>query len=519
MTPPAGGLPQAARWAATIGVYAASSQTPTPERQHVCNSRSTHFAWAVLTLVLGAGCALRLYGLDRSLWFDEIYGTRVMLGSLHDLAVQALTDVHPPLYAAIMFVWIRLFSDGEIAMRVLPVLAGIGSIALTYAVGSTVTSRWTAVVAAGLVALSPVQIWYSQEARLYALAQFWLLLAVFAYQRSKTAQDGSHWLPIYAAAIVCATFSHFYLALAAAVMAAVAALEPHRHSRWIVRASLAALVAMAIFVGVKIAAQSFMLGKQYLRPFTLRELWLVLFNWYLLGNSVWRLDPYDVATSLRRYPAMLATQALAAVVFIRGFWKFNLVDRRMIGGLILATPAALLVATAFGLHYVYIERSLFFGLPFFFIAIAAGVEDLGRMTDAARGMLVVGAVVVLISFWQTRTQWNVYKPHADWRSAAAYLDAEMSRSHDCCEVLAVTRALELRYYRPAAAQPVRVDAADVSSLCARARTSTFYLVKDLFRSDDFEPLFAATRRDPACRLDVTESFFGLTIYKFSRDLR
>ena len=33
-------------------------------------------------------------------------------------------------------------------------------------------------------------------------------------------------------------------------------------------------------------------GLGHLRPFTPIELWMLFFNWFLLGNSLWNINPY-----------------------------------------------------------------------------------------------------------------------------------------------------------------------------------------------------------------------------------
>jgi uncharacterized membrane protein len=87
-------------------------------------------------LALAAICALallfRLPNLLESVWYDELWATRLKLFSLGQLADVALSDVHPPAYPAFMFVWIRVFGDSELAIRAPSLLFGLGTVVLTF---------------------------------------------------------------------------------------------------------------------------------------------------------------------------------------------------------------------------------------------------------------------------------------------------------------------------------------------------------------------------------------------------
>ena len=55
--------------------------------------------------------ALRIPGLGESLWFDELWSTRIMLGSLSQFIHTVLKDFHPAGYHVVGFVWLQLFGD------------------------------------------------------------------------------------------------------------------------------------------------------------------------------------------------------------------------------------------------------------------------------------------------------------------------------------------------------------------------------------------------------------------------
>jgi len=133
----------------------------------------------LLITLLGLG--LRLYHLDaQSLWYDEgfsVYLARVGLG---EITANTAADIQPPLYYYLLHGWIQLFGDTELALRSLSVLFGVLTIPLMYAMALRLfSSRLAGLLAALLIAVSPLHVWYAQEARMYTLLTFLCLLSSF----------------------------------------------------------------------------------------------------------------------------------------------------------------------------------------------------------------------------------------------------------------------------------------------------------------------------------------------------
>ncbi len=124
----------------------------------------------LLAGVLLAGAALRLHGLDRtSIFNDEASSWAIARLPFMGMLRATAEDVHPPLYHAILYVTIRLFGDSETALRLPSAIMGIANIYLIYRLGAVLWDRLTSVFASALLAFAAFHIWYSQEARMYAL--------------------------------------------------------------------------------------------------------------------------------------------------------------------------------------------------------------------------------------------------------------------------------------------------------------------------------------------------------------
>lgn len=129
------------------------------------------------------GAVFRLYLLgSESLWLDEAFGVALSQHSLGDLLQLIVrTDTHPPLYYVLLHFWLNLGSS-EGVVRLLSVLFSIAAIPLMYLVASSLyEDEHAGLLGAVIMALSPFQIWHGQEARMYAMLTFFVLLSAYFF--------------------------------------------------------------------------------------------------------------------------------------------------------------------------------------------------------------------------------------------------------------------------------------------------------------------------------------------------
>ena len=134
-------------------------------------------AWWIGALTLVA-LALRLVGLDSGLWVDEIYS---LLGSFRRPLAQIVSefprDNQHPLYSVLAHISLVLLGESAWTLRLPAVLFGVASVPLLYALGTRVTTRREAFLAAALLTVSYHHIWFSQNARGYSALAFFALLS------------------------------------------------------------------------------------------------------------------------------------------------------------------------------------------------------------------------------------------------------------------------------------------------------------------------------------------------------
>ena len=127
----------------------------------------------ILGLICAVGVALRCVSIHESLWLDELHTAWTLSGDGSELTDRALLGNNSSLYFALVSVFTNSLGMKEWTLRLLSVLAGSALIPATYAI----SRRWSctvnsSLVAALLVAMDRNNIYFSGEARTYALLQF-----------------------------------------------------------------------------------------------------------------------------------------------------------------------------------------------------------------------------------------------------------------------------------------------------------------------------------------------------------
>jgi len=142
--------------------------------------------WIVAGLTV-AGAALRLATLGvQSYHHDEIVTASRILrdGFWHAMDAVGFSESAPPLYYVLAWLWTQVTGTGELGLRSLSAVAGVATIPVAFLLGVELRGRRTGVLAAALVAVNPMLLWYSQEARAYALFVLLTALSVLYFVRA-----------------------------------------------------------------------------------------------------------------------------------------------------------------------------------------------------------------------------------------------------------------------------------------------------------------------------------------------
>jgi mannosyltransferase len=165
--------------------------------------------WALGALVL-LGAGLRFVDLDdQSYWVDEAVTVGIvelpLRATWHAVSAQEST---PHLYFTAAWVWTRLFGDGETALRSLSALVGTLTIPVAWAAARHATGRVGALAAAAFVAVNPTLVWYSQDARAYAMVAFLAGVATWLCLRARDEPSPGR-LVLWAVAAALTMYTHY----------------------------------------------------------------------------------------------------------------------------------------------------------------------------------------------------------------------------------------------------------------------------------------------------------------------
>lgn len=163
-----------------------------------------------VSLCVAVGTVASFAGISRSsIWYDEAFTMMLIRLNPAEIWVRNMRDVHPPLHYLVMHYWVKLFGTSELAARSLSALFMIACIPLAYLLVKRLSNRQSARLAALFVATGPYIIRFAQEARMYAMVTFLLMLATFLLVRAIQDKRRIDWI-LYSVAMATALYTHYY---------------------------------------------------------------------------------------------------------------------------------------------------------------------------------------------------------------------------------------------------------------------------------------------------------------------
>jgi mannosyltransferase len=441
-----------------------------------------------------AGVALRFATLGlQSYHHDEVItAVRVLPGNFaHMMREVRTSESTPPLYYIVAWGWSKLFGLGETQLRSLSALVGAASIPIAYLIGRELAGRRAGLIATALVAVNPMLIWYSQEARAYSLLAFFCGLSLLFFLRllhTQRRREFALWAVFSSLALATHYFAVFPLAIESIWL--LVALRGGK------RSELA--LGLGLIAAVGIGLMPLMLHQANLshtdwiaRDPLLGRLWdsLVSFQIGETGNLIGEhLHP---AWAL--LPGVGLVLALGSLAFNRG------TARLAIPGLAVGFGAIglALLAAAGGQDFV-LGRNL---LPALIPILCAAAVAMSRLRG---GMVLAGLLCVYFVGFSVLVDVEPDLQRPDWRAVAADLGPAKDRR------VIVTWALgaaPLTYYlddgttRTNGGEPIKVRELD--------------LISDTGATPDTTP------PTPAFSLLGTDREHGLTVvrYRASRPVR
>ncbi|HWO83170.1 MAG TPA: glycosyltransferase family 39 protein [Solirubrobacterales bacterium] len=375
-------------------------------------SRSRAF-WIVVGLTL-LGAVLRFATLGAQAYHhDEIVtASRVLrVGFGHAMDAVGFSESAPPLYYALAWLWTQLTGNGEWGLRFLSALAGAATIPVAFLVGRELRGARAGVIAAALVATNPMLVWYSQEARAYALLGFFCALSLLYCVRAL--RDGRRrdftWWGVFS---FLALATHYF---AVFPLVAEVILLARRRGRAIFSGLWIVGVAVVLLAPLAIHQMSYG-HAEWIGKFTLGHRMGEAAITFMVGETG------DIIGRTETVGPALLPLALVAAAFALLLWRGTRAERRAafvpfaVAAVTVGIPLALALLSA-GKDFVLARNLLPALVPLLVaVAVALSVERARRLGTAIA--VVLAAYSLAFCIWASADP-ALQRP--DWRAVAHHL--------------------------------------------------------------------------------------------------
>ena len=379
-------------------------------------------------LILAFG--LRLARLTfQPLWWDEGYTIYFATSGTAQLIERTAMDIHPPFYYLLLQAWISLIGPSPFAIRTLSVIIGTLIVALVYLLGSRLFSPPTGLAAASLAAVAPFLIYYSQEARMYALVTLLGLVSTYLLWELLGAHRRRAPRLLLAAAyiaVTCAAMYTLYYGIFIPLFQTLFVLLRARHYgrrvwAWLGGQMLLALLYLPwiVYAGGKL--QTYVSGKVEIESYASLG-FLPFLAKYLVAFSVGHLAPGQ---------GWLAWGALLFLMLVLGGGAARFLGPQSRGGdalgllgLYLVIPLLLgyLVNFSYPFNPPRVERLLLLSAPPYLLLAGMGLCSLGRRLPwAAAAVALALASIIAVSLQGLYTVERY--PEDDYRPLIAKVNA------------------------------------------------------------------------------------------------
>lgn len=389
-------------------------------------------------------------GLDEAISVDR---ARLGLGELAGALAGGQIDPNMSLYYLLLHGWLRLWGEGEVAVRSLSAIAAAFAAAATCGLGTRLFGTAAGVAAGVALASNPFFVTFAQTARSYTLAAFFVVASSAAFVDLVERADEPRRATLrYVVASALAVYAHFFAMLALLSQAGVVLMlrgraafgPPWRRAAGALCVALAPAIACAVRMGPQ-----------------------RVIGW---------IDP-PVAGDLLRIPTTLAggsAVVLAALLAAGGLAALRASDdahwwRRAYAAVWFALPIALSFCASF-VQPMFVDYYLLVTAPALCLFGASALAG-GRHSVAAG--IALAAIILPI---RARALAGLYasQPLEDWRAAAEFVAAR-SYAGDAAVILPDYAHRPFRYAMRRAGGPALDIAADIDDAARIAGRRVWFI--------------------------------------------
>ncbi|MBU0503839.1 MAG: glycosyltransferase family 39 protein [Candidatus Omnitrophica bacterium] len=331
--------------------------------------------WLILTLAI----AIRIYKLgDADLWYDEVYAYFMTTLTYGDITRKIFGEQFY-LYNILLKFWVFCFGMSEFSLRFLSMLFGVVSVPIMYKIGKLLFNTKVGLIGSFLLSISPIHVWYSQEARGYSLSIFITLLIIYFFIRVLKESKVYLWIGLILSSLISIYINYF--CFYAIILTSIALFL--RRYKYIFKLGLVYI--LIIISGFLLLAPSLI---RYISKLS-SSFWVSKPNLGAIGIT---LDNFNIG-----YNATPGVYFITSVVFFLLFilgvffwWQ----DRKKVLAFLLFCIFSPIIFTFLisQLIPIYLDRNLILYSPFYYIIIAAGIEKI-----RLKSLQIIVYVIILSS--------------------------------------------------------------------------------------------------------------------------
>ncbi len=350
----------------------------------------------IIFAILITGLVLRLHDIEKyDLWFDEAMSDAYSF-ELVDEAAQIyntsrwrclneyiIRDPHSALYGFFVYTY-SFLCKGECSLRVLSVIFSMLLLWVFYKFARLFFSRKISIFAILIMAISPMQVWYAQEARAYMMASFFSVLMAYSCVKALRSNKIFYWM-LFVVSSICAIYTNFNSLLLIIVL--MVAVFFDKRQRW---------------NGMRLL--SFFL----IAIFALPLFYYLANNYASIKHSFWLPIPtirsifMTPVVFVFGYSATLWQICIGQLLFISlyafGAYSYFCVEKKKALFLFAFSFLPIIAIYAFSKFFIsiYIDRRLLVFAPFYYLFIAYGVESL-KNAVIKRALVIVVIILITMS--------------------------------------------------------------------------------------------------------------------------
>ncbi len=408
-----------------------------------------------LILILLLGAVLRFYNNTLiSLWHDEAFSAFMIRYPWGEMFYRLGLDVHPPMYYVFLRFWSYIFGGSLLALRGMSIFFGVASVWAGYIfVKESFKNEKAALWAAVFIAISPFQLQYVTEARMYTFGAFFAILSAYFLVRSLNLQKALHetaalnmpnlpesrdlrkkmlWsFADFTLSTIIIIYTHYYLFFTAAALGFYGLLFLFFHHKWDFKKYIPFLLSFAAII------LSFL---PWLKIFLFQYrqvqagYWISKMNIWSIPSTFWDMlfdFERDIAKSSTRLLLFLVT--LFSIWMLYRFlrktesfakWLVALAVAAPFGGALLFALLAWLKGSA---SSVYLDRYFLFASLFYSIALAVWLKEI-KIKWLSVSLFLIYCVLNLSAFMHYWIQLDV-RSKPGMGAAARYLKANVEPKH------------------------------------------------------------------------------------------